>query len=913
MREYEERFRDLTELSSEWYWEQDSEFRFTTMSGSERDQVRLGRNRFVGRTRWEANPDGMTPQEWEVHRAVLQAHLPFRDLVVRRQTHVGATAYYSASGRPIFDASGAFRGYRGTGREITQARLAEDALRDSEARFRMLAELSSDWYWEQDADLRFTFMAPSVSDRCGFAPADYLGRRRWEVPGCELVDGDWPQHQSLLDQRQPFRDVLLRRRAVDGRVVFASVSGQPVFAGNGEFRGYRGVGRNITEKKLAEQALASSARELARKNRDLAEAHDAALVASRSKGEFLANMSHEIRTPLNGIIGMTELTLLSKLSDEQRDYLETVRSSAHSLLDLVNDILDFSKIEAGKLSMESIEFKPRDVLREVVRSIALRAQEKQLELLWSVAPEMPERVLGDPVRLRQVVTNLLGNAVKFTAAGEVELRLEPLSSDTHSLEYAVSVRDTGLGVAAEKQQLIFEAFSQADSSTTRDYGGTGLGLTISARLVELMGGSIGLTSELGAGSVFRFTARAGQVPHEEVPPRLAGKTVWIADDNAALRRTYVEGLRACGATVYDAASINQWLAAGVAARCDFLVVNADLLEARAGGVEVTVGAERAGAVLLLMPRLRAGERGALPDGCMQLAKPLAPHELVEALLALSAGENTARPQVEDKPLARPLRVLLVEDHPVNQKLAFRAMLTFGHDARIAENGLEAMQWLDREHFDLVLMDLQMPVMGGLEATRRIRAKEQASGLRRVPIVAMTANALSGDKERCLEAGMDDYLAKPIELAALEQMLDRFSAPVRRAELTAAGGAARPANDAAPPVWSPDAALARSFGDHALLREVIELSIADAPVLMRQIENALAEGNLELVQGAAHTLKGLVSNYDAEPAVMALRTIERAARTRDAGAAKQGLAGAQREVARLLDALELWLRGERRAA
>ena len=629
------------------------------------------------------------------------------------------------------------------------------------------------------------------------------------------------------------------------------------------------------ERKNAEDALRVYAR-------DLELAKKRAEEATRAKSEFLANMSHEIRTPMNAMIGMTELALATRITREQREYLTALQGSADSLLALVNDLLDFSKIEARKLQLDQIGFNFRDALEDTMRVLAPRAHKKGIELACRIHPEVSDMVVGDPLRLRQIMVNLVGNALKFTDHGEVVVQVQPGWRSESRVELHFSVRDTGIGIPPEKQQVIFEAFSQADSSTTRRYGGTGLGLAISSELVDLMGGKISVESQPGVGSTFHFTVLLGVGEPAAVKPSSKWRSmtelpVLIVDDNATNRRILEEVFMnwrmrpvVVGGGTAALAELEKTSRAGQPFAVVLLDGHMPDMDGFALAQRISQDQRFAGIKLVMLTSAGQTEdamRCRKLGISAYLTKPIKQSELFDVMVSAISELGAEKPKLRKKSRVRQsgLRVLLAEDNQVNQLVATRILEKLGHRVTVVSSGREAVSAVQSDKFDLVAMDVQMPAMDGLEATAAIRSWERTTGTH-IPIIAMTAHAMKGDRERCLEAGMDGYTSKPIRIKELAQVISELAPTTSKKAPASKHDEARSVID--------HAALLEGFdGSRSLLKKTVRLFLADYPQRVEEIKQSIRRGDAIALARAAHALKGSVGNFAANDAFAIAQRLE----------------------------------------
>lgn len=737
---------------------------------------------------------------------------------------------------------------------------ALEALRDMEALYSSLVDNLPVFVIRKDLEGRITFANQPFCELLGLETEEIVGQTDFDLYPDELAEKYQEADREVMESGKVFKGIEHNKTTVG--TIYAEVIKCPLYDHEGGLIGLQIVFWDVTERTEAEVLIAE-------KQEALQAAKDAAEEASRSKSEFLANMSHEIRTPMNGIIGMTEVMLNTELSNQQREYAMLIHQSADSLLELLNDILDFSKIEAGKLRLDPHPFHLRDAVGDTLQTLATRAAEKNLELAYHIPPEIPDRLLGDLGRLRQILINLVGNAIKFTVEGEIVVDVvqsEFKGAGDEEMELTFSVRDTGIGIKKENLDSIFDPFTQADSSTTRSFGGTGLGLAICNQLAKMMGGKLWVESEYGRGSTFYFSVHVERdhksqrtLPTSSELETLHALPVLVVDDNETNRRILEEILLNWG--------MKPVLASGADEALDVLQKSAqsgkhipiaaiDLMMPNVDGMELARSIQdrkfsASPRVVMLTssanPPTSAERRAAGVHRC--LTKPVKQSDLFDAItevLGVAAADPARDAVVVSSPLDPPirkLRVLLAEDGRINQEVAINMLTQRGHEIVLAENGEEAVERFesDKAGFDAILMDVQMPKMNGYEATQAIR--ERGGDL---PIIAMTANAMKGDREKCLEAGMNEYIPKPVRSRELFRVLERKTSSGEEDEGVTEDFDAEE--------------FLNQLGDSNLARKLIGYFFEDSASALEEIQSAFDAEDGEALHTATHSLKGMLGNF-----------------------------------------------------
>lgn len=962
LRESEHRLQTILDNTSNVVYMKDTEGRYLLVNRRFEKLFKKSRQEVLGKTDKELFPTATATAYQENDHRVLATGEPLE--VEEPVLHDDAVHTYISNKFALFDENGQPYGVGGISTDITGQKNAERALRDSEARYYSLVESLPLRTWVKDMEGRFTFANHGLCESFGKTLSELIGKSDYDYAPFELADKYQRDDRRVRDTGKVFEDIE-EFLFSDGSKRYVQVLKAPVFNSQRQIVGTQGMSWDVTERVLAEKATQH--------------AKEAAEAANRAKSVFVANMSHEIRTPMNGIIGMSELLLDTPLNHDQREYVMMVNESADSLLSLINDVLDLSKVEAGRLDLEFVPFDLGEVLGDALKLLALRADKKGLELAWQMQSDVPEEVVGDPARLRQIVINLVGNAIKFTERGEVVLRVQRLPEPEATREgngatavgdsggFSVltperaamaggqvllqfSIVDTGIGIAEEKQKMVFEAFEQADTSTTRRYGGTGLGLTISTRIVELLGGRIWVESTPGAGTKFHFTARFGvplpagaELQPDDAPWReLRDLRVLVVDDNATHRQILNELLTNWGidsAASGDAEAALVMLRDAARGGKAFQLILLDATMPRFDGFwlagQIEADPTLKTATIMMLTALRRPDEA---DRCRKigvhtyLAKPIKPSELLDAMMSAMgpmADGDASTEAPEPAAPQRTLHILLAEDSPVNQRVATAMLEKWKHEVTVAANGRQAIAMFRRQPFDLVLMDVQMPEMDGLEATRAIREYENEAG-GHVPIVALTAHAMKGDRQRCLSAGMDGYVTKPIRSKELKKMIEEVtsaaasgtlaetaneeeSAPnepevIEQAVIGSASGngnGSAASGEAEIIDWRK--ALDSLDGNRQLLGELVTIFKEECPKWRREIEASLAAGDATVLRRAAHTLKGSLAHLAAERGRVMAEQIELKAREQNLQAAHELWPRLQAELDKLEPILDEFAR------
>ncbi|MEQ1858950.1 MAG: PAS domain S-box protein [Chthoniobacteraceae bacterium] len=868
LREREAEFRGLFDDAPVAYHELDTENRITRVNQTELGMLGYSAEEMVGRPVWDFIVEDTGHDSIPV-RLASELHLEATQRSFSRKD--GSTVPVLMRHRLITDTNGEVCGMRSTLQDISALKRVEHELRQAEEKYRSIFENAIEGIFQTSPEGRVKSANPALARILGYASPDELSRQLSDIERQLYVDPE---------RRKEFIRIMAEQGAVsgfvsqvyrqDGAVIWISEHARGVMDERGHVLYFEGTVEDITARRAAED--------------EIAKARDAALESARLKSEFLANMSHEIRTPMNGIIGMTGLLLDSELAPKQRDFTHTIQQSSDALLHIVNDILDFSKIEAGMLIFEEIEFDLPSVVEGATELLSGRAAAKKLELLTMVHSDVPVALRGDPGRLRQVITNLVGNAVKFTENGEVLVRARIVEETWGEAVVRFEICDTGIGIGPEAQAKLFQAFVQADGSTTRKYGGTGLGLAICKQLVKQMGGQIGVQSDSGKGSTFWFTARFGkQQPGKMVAParraELQNRRVLAVDDNETSRLVLQHLLAAWGVEQHIVPSGEEALSlmrreANRGRPFELIVIDLTmpgmdgLMLARAIKSDPRISQAR---LIMLSTLDRKDDLNTFRESGVDdyLTKPVKRKPLLDALLSVVRSQDGPRSLVSgliamDAPVAAEpvskhgpaLRILIAEDNVVNQKVALHQLQKLGYLADAVDNGAMVLEALARQRYDLIFMDCQMPELDGYAATGEIRKREGTE--RHTWIVAMTAHSLEGDREKCLAAGMDDYIAKPVKVEDLKAALDRIEG-CKIAEI-----------DVREPVGKDiiDLSALDAFreldgdGSGGILVQLIAVFLDNTPTLLGELRSAIGDKVLPKVQRLAHTLKGSCSNFGA---------------------------------------------------
>ncbi len=896
----ENRFRDVALCSSDWVWEIDISSKYTFCSDNVINLIGLPSSEVLGKTPY----DFMTTESAEDTAAQLRSITMRKMNIVNMENRIidkdGNIHVLITNGVPILDENGDLLGYRGVDRDITEQIKSEEELNKAlEANESILKSVP------------FGIMIIGRDKRiisANITALKILGRSNEEISGkichdfiCPTEAGKCP----ILDLGEKIDDsekFLLTRNKTRVPIIKSVI---PIELNN-------------------ENVLLEAFVDISRQKR----AEEEAQKASSVKSAFLANMSHEIRTPMNGVIGMTGLLLETELNPEQMDFTQTIQESAESLMSIINDILDFSKMEVGKLELEELDFDLRTMLGSIADLAAVRIREKNIELLINIDSEVPSLLKGDPGRLRQIIINLLGNAIKFTSEGEIVLSVNVLRETENRVLLKFSLTDTGVGISQEKLQNLFDPFTQADSSTTRKYGGTGLGLTISSQIASLLGGEIGVESTPGKGSTFWFTAdmiirKPSQISRNEMTDETAllnSLNILIVDDNQTNRAILAGMMKNWGCRYQEADSGDTAL----------LLLRDALLKDDPFDIAVLdmqmpdMDGETLGRVIKSDPNLRdtlllimytsiaaRGDAARMLNAGFSayLTKPVKTSQFRDCLISMHSNSDQISPRIESRGIItkhslaeirkEEFRILLAEDNPVNQKVALKILEKLGYSAVSVENGREAVQELEKFSYDLVLMDIQMPEMDGFEATDTIRDPQSSVLNHDVPVIAMTAHAMEGDRNKCIQAGMDDYIAKPVKPEMLSKIIKKV---LSREFITEKSR--KTLKPKKRPAAFDRSVLRESLGDDdQLIKEILELFKTNADETMNLMRDAALKDDIETVRNSAHSLKGSSANIGAKALLEAMKSIEKACSDCDVNVIRTSIRQSEEDFTELMEELE----------
>ena len=865
--------------------------------------VRLGltdAREVVGKTDFDFHPAEQAQEYYNDEQRILLRGEPLINKLERQLDPDGNEIWASVTKVPIYTQSGSIAGLVGLSRDITQLKQTEQALRQAEEKYRAIYENSPEGIFQTTRDGHFLSANPALARMYGYGSPEEVVVALTDIENQLYVDPERREEFSrLMRERGEVGGFESQIHRKDRSVIWISESARTVKDADGSFRYYEGIVEDITARKQAEIE-----RERAR---------EAALESARTKAQFLANMSHEIRTPMNAITGMTALLGDTRLTREQREYVETILNSTESLLGIINDILDFSKVEAGKLSLEVIIFDLRETVESSIEMLAERAHKKAIDLACWVEPNVPAQLRGDPVRLRQILTNLVSNAVKFTEKGEVLVHVTKLKEESGRVFVRFEVKDTGIGIAPEALARIFQEFTQADGSTTRKYGGTGLGLTISKQLVSLMNGEIGVESTPSRGSTFwvnvplETQSAIDELPCPSGSDLLNGLHLLLVTHTSSLRQILGQQFEVCGIRAEAVGSTVEAMekitgAARAGRPYPLLLIDVDLPETDGLSLaqnlksDPALASSRIVMLTTLLNRLTTQTMKATGIAAC-LVKPIRQARMLECLNDVMSASGAVSETLPDTggeipaPLPKDInvRILLAEDNVVNQRVALKQLKKLGFSADAVSNGNEVLSALQRVPYDIIIMDCQMPEMDGYEVTRRIRQSGSDSyiHLRSAPyIIALTANAMRGDREKCLSIGMNDYLTKPLHLRDLESVLQRALLRLQPASVAPIAAEEKPLPEALDRAVIGGLKELREPGQPDPLSELLDLFFRDAEPRLKQMEEAVTSGDMPKLAAAAHTLKGSASNLGARRLSALCASLEKQGKAGDATGARE---------------------------